>query len=32
VDNIEIGLGEIEWLEVLTGLVWLRIGVDGELL
>jgi hypothetical protein len=30
-DNIEIGLGEMEWVGILTGLVWLRIRVGGEL-
>jgi hypothetical protein len=30
-ENIKIALGEIEW-EVLTGIVWLRIGTSGKLL
>jgi hypothetical protein len=31
VENIKMGLGELEW-EVLTGIIWLRIGTSGELL
>jgi hypothetical protein len=31
VDNIRIDLIEVGWL-MWTGLVWLRIGTDGELL
>jgi hypothetical protein len=31
VDNIRMDLGEVGW-GVWTGLVWLRIGTDGELL
>jgi hypothetical protein len=29
VDNIKIDIGEIGWEGVLTGLVWLKIGVSG---
>jgi hypothetical protein len=32
VDNIKIDRGEIGWVGVFTGLVWLRIGTSGELL
>jgi hypothetical protein len=30
-DDIEIGLEEIEWMRILTGLVWLMIRSGGEL-
>jgi hypothetical protein len=33
VDNIRMDLGEVGWDGMMwTGLVWLRIGTDGELL
>jgi hypothetical protein len=31
VDNIRMDLGEVGWGEI-NGLVWLKIGTDGELL
>jgi hypothetical protein len=32
VDNIRLDLGEVGWVVMWTGLVWLRIGTGGELL
>jgi hypothetical protein len=32
VDNIKRDVGKIEWTGVWTGLVWLRVGINGWLL